>query len=131
MILGDDFEAKVEAELSGTVKPALRWIEWGGGDFLPVPPEMKVTVLLRDGSVEGPARAREFGGRDSCWRHRAAGGDIVAYTGDLLFPLADPTEAMIEAALQADWECDGDERAAAINVWHAMTAAFRNQQKSI
>lgn len=35
----------------------------------------------------------------------------------------DPTDEMINAALAADWECDGDERAAAINVWHAMSAA--------
>lgn len=36
----------------------------------------------------------------------------------------DPTDAMIEAALAVDWECDGDERAAAVNVWHAMVAAL-------
>ncbi|MCD1264266.1 hypothetical protein B5M44_14105 [Shinella sumterensis] len=36
---------------------------------------------------------------------------------------ADPTEDMIDAALAVDWECDGDERAAAINVWHAMRSA--------
>ena len=36
---------------------------------------------------------------------------------------ADPTNEMIDAALSADWICDGDERAAAINVWHAMYSA--------
>lgn len=36
---------------------------------------------------------------------------------------ADPTDAMIAAALAADWECEGNEKAAAINVWHAMLAA--------
>jgi len=36
---------------------------------------------------------------------------------------ADPTNEMIDAALSADWVCDGDERAAAINVWHAMYSA--------
>lgn len=36
---------------------------------------------------------------------------------------ADPSDAMIDAALTVDWECDGDERAVAINVWHAMYAA--------
>lgn len=35
----------------------------------------------------------------------------------------DPTDEMVNAALAVDWECDGDERAAAINVWHAMSAA--------
>ena len=39
----------------------------------------------------------------------------------------DPTDAMIEAAIGADWECDGDEKAAAINVWHAMLAASENK----
>jgi hypothetical protein len=78
------------------VKPSdiVRWIEWAGGDFLPVPPEMQVTVLLRDGSTEGPARALEFAGENSCWKHCGAGGDIVAYASDLLFasPVAQATE---------------------------------------
>ncbi len=56
-----------------------RWTTWAGGDFLPVPPEMRVSVLLRDGSIEGPSAAREFAGADSCWRHRGSAGDIVAY----------------------------------------------------
>lgn len=42
--------------------------------------------------------------------------------GSLTAPI-DPSDAMIEAALAVDWECDGDEKAAAINIWHAMVAA--------
>lgn len=55
------------------------WIKWDGGDFQPVPGEMLVMVMLRDGSIEGPARTREFAGTDSCWKHRGSDGDIIAY----------------------------------------------------
>jgi hypothetical protein len=110
-------EAALAAAPAGAVKPSdiVRWIEWAGGDFLPVPPEMKVMVLLRDGSTEGPAKALEFAGDNSCWKHRGASGDIVAYTSDLLFasPVSQatdvpegwklvpirPTEEMIQAAV--------------------------------
>lgn len=36
--------------------------------------------------------------------------------------------AMIDAALKVDCECDGDERAAANNVWHAMAAAALSEE---
>ncbi|KQV43255.1 MULTISPECIES: DUF5131 family protein [unclassified Rhizobium] len=49
-------------------------------------------------------------------------GETVTPSQQMAVP-HDPTEAMIDAALRVDWECDGDERAAAINVWHAMYAA--------
>lgn len=35
----------------------------------------------------------------------------------------DPTEAMVNAGIWADRECEGDKRAAVINTWHAMYAA--------
>jgi hypothetical protein len=89
-------EAALAAAPAGAVKPGdiVRWIEWAGGDFLPVPPEMQVMVLLRDGSTEGPAKALEFAGENSCWKHRGTSGDIVAYTSDLLFasPVAQATD---------------------------------------
>jgi hypothetical protein len=110
-------EAALAAAPADAVKRSdiVRWIEWAGGDFLPLPPEMQVTVLLRDGSTEGPARALEFAGENSCWKHRGTSGDIVAYTSDLLFasPVAQatdvpdgwklvpvrPTEEMIQSAV--------------------------------
>jgi hypothetical protein len=55
------------------------WVKWDGGDFQPIPGEMFVMVMMRDGSIEGPARAREFGGSESCWKHRGSDGDIIAY----------------------------------------------------
>jgi hypothetical protein len=96
----DALEAAFAAAPAVAVKPSdiVRWIEWAGGDFLPVPPEMQVTVLLRDGSTEGPARALEFAGENSCWKHRGASGDIVAYTSDLLFasPAAQETDGWLD-----------------------------------
>lgn len=85
-----DYEARIRSALT-PASPAVKWVEWRGGDFLPIPPEMRVTVLLRDGSTEGPAPAREFGGDESCWKHRGTAGDIVAYTSDILFAVECPT----------------------------------------
>jgi hypothetical protein len=68
------------APQGGAASALDRWTVWQGGDFLPVPPETRVTVRLRDGSLEGPAKASDFAGLESCWKHRGSGGDIVAYT---------------------------------------------------
>jgi hypothetical protein len=96
---------------------------------------MQVTVLLRDGSTEGPARALEFAGENSCWKHCGAGGDIVAYASDLLFasPVAqatdvpegwalvpiEPTEEMIDAG--ADAQSEARDRQIAENVSRNLT----------
>lgn len=97
-------------------EPTVRWVEWKGGDFLPVPQDLPVTILMRDGSTEGPTPAREFAGDDSCWRHRGSPGDIVAYTSDLLFAApasAEPVEKHYTSQAESAWD-EGDLRASAL-----------------
>lgn len=76
-----DANAKAIKKWNRRYHPAApgEWVKWDGGDFQPVPGEMLVMVMLRDGSIEGPARTREFAGTDSCWKHRGSDGDIIAY----------------------------------------------------
>lgn len=74
------------------------WIKWDGGDFQPVPSEMLVMVMLRDGSIEGPARTREFAGTDSCWKHRGSDGDIIAYRLSALTNTSGDDEAPVVAS---------------------------------
>lgn len=101
----------IDPNLNHLPSPDVRWIEWLGGDFLPVPPEMRVTVLLRDGTIEGPTVAREFGGEDSCWKHRGSSGDIVAYTSDVLFtqPAAQPVAVPVTLTY-TNWRGETAER---------------------
>ena len=49
------------------------WIEWHGGEF-PVPPDTRVEVKLRDGTVLGPGLAGKY-----FWNPADAGDDIVEY----------------------------------------------------
>jgi len=65
--------------------------------------------------MQGPSflalKAAEAGAR-ALAAHLAAGGENID----------DPTDKMVDAALKVDW-ANEDERAVAINVWHAMCAA--------
>lgn len=90
----------------------------GSARHTPGPSEMIQRIIDRFETLNLLDEATKSG-RDQEWGDTAPSAQVTV-------PV-DPTGAMIEAALAADWECDGDEKAAAINVWHAMLAASEGQ----
>jgi len=51
------------------------WVQWNGGDYCPVRPDLKVDTRLRKGSEsKGPVPARCL-----TWEHEGSDCDIVAY----------------------------------------------------
>ena len=85
----------------------------------------KITLSSRQKSIQfmDIAKSPEYAFRLAMHRARTFIADFSNALNEVSLNEAvvnNPTNAMIDAALAADWECDGDERAAVINIWHAM-----------
>ena len=65
------------------------WIDWNGGEC-PVPPDTRVLVKLRSGSVLGPGRASIYR-----WVHLDSHSDIVKYSAVTEQPDLDAAEKLL------------------------------------